>query len=67
MAITIKAARVNANLTQAEAAKRLGITKDSLYNYENHRTYPDIRVVKRMEEVYGISYDDLIFLPNKND
>ena len=47
MTITIKAARVNKNLTQAEAAELLGITKDALYNYENHRSYPDVRVVKK--------------------
>ena len=66
MAITIKAARVNKDLTQAEAAKLLGITKDSLWNYENHRSYPDIRVVQKMVEVYGIPYDQLIFLPRDN-
>ena len=66
MAITLKAARVNKNLTQAEAAKLLGISKDSLWNYENGRSFPDVRVVKKMEEVYELSYDNLIFLPNNN-
>lgn len=67
MAITIKAARVNKNLTQAQAAELLGISKDSLWNYENGRSFPDIRVVQKMVEVYGISYDNLIFLPQNND
>lgn len=67
MGITIKAARVNKGLTQAEAAELLGISKDSLYNYENYRSYPDIRIVKKMVELYGISYDNLIFLPRDND
>lgn len=66
MAITLKAARVNKNLTQAEAAKLLGISKDSLWNYENGRSFPDVRVVKKMEEVYGIPYNNLIFLTNDN-
>lgn len=66
MAITLKAARVNKNLTQAEAAKLLGISKDSLWNYENGRSFPDVRVIKKMEEVYELSYDNLIFLPNDN-
>lgn len=66
LAITLKAARVNKNLTQAEAAKLLGISKDSLWNYENGRSFPDVRVVKKMEEVYELSYDNLIFLPNNN-
>lgn len=66
MTITLKAARVNKNLTQAEAAKLLGISKDSLWNYENGRSFPDVRVIKKMEEVYELSYDNLIFLPNDN-
>lgn len=66
LAITLKAARVNKNLTQAEAAKLLGISKDSLWNYENGRSFPDVRVIKKMEEVYELSYDNLIFLPNDN-
>jgi len=66
LVITLKAARVNKNLTQAEAAKLLGISKDSLWNYENGRSFPDVRVIKKMEEVYELSYDNLIFLPNDN-
>ena len=61
MAITLKAARVNKSLTQKEAADLLEISKDSLWNYENGRSFPDVRVIKKMEEVYGISYNDLIF------
>lgn len=67
MAITIKAARVNKGLTQVEAAKVLGVSKDSLWNYENGRSYPDIRIVKKMVKLYGIGYDNLIFLPKDND
>ena len=66
MAITLKAARVNKNLTQAEAAKLLGISADSLWNYENGRSYPNVVVIKKMEEVYGIPYNNLIFLPDNN-
>lgn len=67
MVITIKAARVNKNLTQAQAAELLGVSKDSLWNYENGRSFPDVRVVQKMVEVYGISYDNLIFLPTNNE
>lgn len=66
MAITLKAARVNVGLTQKQAAECLGISDNALWNYENGRSFPDIRVVKKMEEVYKISYNDLIFLPTNN-
>ena len=43
MVITIKAARVNKNLTQVQAAELLGISADSLWNYENGRSFPNIK------------------------
>ena len=46
MPITLKAARVNQNLTQAEAGRR----------------YPNVEIIKRIENVYGVEYKDIIFL-----
>lgn len=66
MPITLKAARANKNLTQAEAAKLIGVTVDTLSNYERGKSYPDVPVIKKMEQVYGLSYSDLIFLPSNN-
>lgn len=66
MAITLKAARVNVGLTQKQAAEKLGISDNALWNYENGRSFPDIMIVKKMEEVYKQSYNDLIFLPINN-
>lgn len=63
MGITLKSARVNKNLTQSEAAKKLGISTDTLSNYERGKSYPDVPVIKRMEDLYGIPYSDLIFCP----
>ena len=64
MAITLKAARVNAGLTQKEAAKKLNISKGTLASYEMYRTKPDIERAKRIAELYGMAVDDLIFLSN---
>lgn len=63
MPITLKSARVNKNLTQAAAAKLIGVTVDTLSNYERGKSYPDVPIIKKMEEVYEVSYSDLIFLP----
>ena len=62
MQITLEAARRNAHLTQAEAAKMLKISEKTLQNYEAGRSFPTIPVLKRIEELYRIKYDDLIFL-----
>lgn len=66
MPITLKSARVNKNLTQAQAAEKIGITKDTLSNYERGKSYPDVPIIKKIESVYGVSYSDLIFLPTDN-
>ena len=63
MGITLKSARVNKNLTQAEAAKMLDISVDTLSNYERGKSYPDVPIIKRMEDLYGIPYSEIIFCP----
>lgn len=60
---TLKTAREMKRLTQEEAAKEIGVSTDTLGNYERGKSYPDIPVLRRIEEVYGIKYDQLIFLP----
>lgn len=61
MAITLKAARVNAEMSQTEAANRLGISKNTLCNYENYRTVPDIEMSKKIAALYNWSVNDIIF------
>lgn len=63
MAMTLEAARVNKKLTQKDAAKLIGISEYALRNYEHGKTFPNVPVIKRIEEVYGLSYSDIIFLP----
>lgn len=63
MAITLKSARVNKGLTQAEAAKMLGISTETLSNYERGRSFPDVPVIKRMEDLYDLPYSEIIFCP----
>lgn len=61
MAVHLKAARVNAGLTQKEAAEKLNISKGTLANYEKYRTKPDIEMSKQMAVLYKMSVDDIIF------
>ena len=66
MAITLKAARVNRKLSQKEAAKLIGISVDTLGNYERGSRFPDVPIITKMERIYGVSYADIIFLPEDN-
>ncbi len=59
--ITLKAARVNADLTQREAGEALGVTPDVISNWERGISFPDVAQVKAIEKAYNISYDNLIF------
>ena len=63
---TLKTARDRLGLSQKEAAKRLGISDDVLSNYERGKTYPNVLMLKKIEKVYGVKYDQLIFLEKNN-
>lgn len=65
--LTLKTARKKKGYTQGEAAKLIGISLDTLSNYERGKSYPDVPVLRRIEEVYGIPYERLIFLPMDYD
>ena len=65
MQITLKAARMNASLTQRIAAKKLGVAEKTLGNWEKGESFPNAMQIRKIENVYGIKYDDLIFLPMK--
>lgn len=64
MRVNLKAARVNAGLTQVEAAKKIGVSPDVISNWERFISFPDVLQLPKIEEVYRVKYDDLIFLPD---
>lgn len=64
--LTLRAIRVNLGLSLEEASIRIGISKDTLSNYERGDTYPDVPILKRIEDVYNISYDRINFLVDDN-
>lgn len=59
--ITLKAARVNAGLSQSDAAKRIGVAASTLRNWEAGKTFPTQPKIEKMCEIYGISFDVLFF------
>lgn len=62
MKLSLKTAREIKGFTQQEAAKLMNISTDTLGNYERGKSYPDIPISRRIEKVYGISYNQIIFL-----
>ena len=63
--ISLKAARVNAGFSQKDAAVLLQVSNKTLSNWENGDTFPSADKIVRLCELYKVSYDDIIFLPNK--
>lgn len=63
MKIKLNAARVNAGLTQEDVAKRLGKSKNTIVSWEKGKSSPDIETGKALAKMYGVSVNDLIFLP----
>lgn len=62
MKLTLKAARVNKSLSQAEAAKALGINGTTLSRWEAGKTYPTTKHIPNIEKLYEINYNNIIFL-----
>lgn len=58
---SLAAARVNAGLSQKEAAEKLGISNKTLCSWENYQTYPSADMVPKICELYGIPYDQINF------
>jgi len=58
---TLASLRVRMLFTQDEAAKMLGITRDTLRTYEKDSSKIDYKMIKKMEELYHIPQDYIFF------
>lgn len=64
--ITLAAARVNAGLSQKQAAELLGVSNKTLCKWEIGTAFPTTEKVALICEVYGCPIDVLIFLPDNS-
>ena len=60
--ISLEAARVNAGFTQVEAAQKMGVSKQTIINWEKGRIVPRIPEVEMLAKIYNIPQRN-IFLP----
>ena len=56
----IKTAREENKLTQTQASESLMVSRQTISNWENGKSLPDILSVIRMSELYKISLDELL-------
>lgn len=56
----LKDSRLRSGLTQEAVAQSIGVTRQSISNWENGRSYPDIGSILRLSDLYGITLDALL-------
>lgn len=56
----LKERRNELHLKQDYVAEELGITRQTMSNWENGRSYPDIERIIRLSEIYDLSLDELL-------
>ena len=64
--ISLKAARVNADMTQDDVARELGVSNKTVLNWETGKTTPSPATVKALADLYRMPLNN-IFLPNDNN
>ena len=61
----LKEARINSGLTQEQVAEDIKVTRQTISNWENERSYPDIMNVIDLSNLYSLSLDDLLIGDDK--
>ena len=56
----LKTARGRAGLTQEQAALSLHVTRQTISNWENGRSWPDIASIVEISDLYSVSLDELL-------
>ena len=56
----LKNARNEKGITQEQAAEFLGVSRQTISNWENNKSFPDIISVIKMSDFYSVSLDHLL-------
>ena len=59
--ISLAAARVNAGLTQREAAEKLGVSNNTLVSWEAGKAVPSVTTARQLADIYQIPLDNIFF------
>lgn len=57
--ISLRAARVDKNLTQDELAQKVDVSKETIANWENGRTMPRTDKIERICSALDRTYDEI--------
>ena len=56
----LKEARARLGLTQEDIADGIDVSRQTVSNWENNRSLPDLRSIVEISDIYQISLDDLL-------
>ena len=56
----LKDARMKSGFTQEMVAEKINVSRQTISNWENEKSYPDIISVIELSSLYSISLDDLL-------
>lgn len=56
----LKNSRAKAGLTQETVAEKIGVSRQTISNWENNKSYPDIVSVINLSDLYSISFDEML-------
>lgn len=56
----LKDKRTQAGLTQETVAEKIGVSRQTVSNWENNRSYPDIVSILRLSDLYEVSLDEFL-------
>lgn len=56
----IKSARIQKEYTQEQSAENLMVSRQTISNWENGKSLPDIVSIIRMSDLYDVSLDELL-------
>lgn len=57
--VTLKGMRVSRGLKVQEVAEIIGVSADTIYNYEKGNTEPRTATLNKLLDLYGFSYTQL--------
>ena len=59
--ISMKAARVNAQLTMEDVCEALKVSKTTVFNWENGKSLPDADMAVKLSKLYGLPLENINF------
>ncbi|MBQ4425701.1 MAG: helix-turn-helix transcriptional regulator [Lachnospiraceae bacterium] len=60
----IKRLRLSRGWNQSQLAEKAGVTRQTISNWENGSSFPDIGMVGRLADAFGTDMDELLYPPS---